>query len=533
MAEKYELIHDIIEEHNERVQNLKKYYPFFKLADSAFYQYKDGRYADLDMGYITMAVLRFFIEENNFKEREVTYEVYREFIGELLKRDFDLHLEEVEEGELALYIFDKIKNEGRPFRFSYFDPADKTKKTLRMHLLESRMQDNEVLYHISADAIEFYLDTKEIKEESSISIEQLLLEKLIDSNNFKGATEVIQRINNEVSRLQYRKNQVLQLLNEDLKEGLKACEAFLSLGTKWFAQEQKLFAKNSDLIHQAILRVGSEGRSGEDGKKSEGRNGEDGKRNGMGNRKTLEEIYELETQLKRAIQKHSELLRACTDLQLRADEMIHKAKFRSLHNGFDFKLALSRMKEADKPSLLAAFVLPLLDLNRRKTFDLPMMDNLLTYRPEKEETGEKIQAYEEETYVYPDEVEEQRIQENYAQILDVFLDILAKRSRFTLEELQQALEERFGVSVLKNGDYYSFLVHLSQKKDYDTMEIRKKPDTFLEAAMKRWLDEREDFNMRFTLTMLPEELLKPAGSMEVTNILFERAEETPQGDKVN
>lgn len=505
MAEKYTLIHDIIQEHSERALNLKKYYPFFKLAETAFHQYKDGRYASLDMGYITMAVLRFFIEENNFQEKEVSYEEYREFVSALFKRDFDLKLNETEEAELALYIFDKIKNEGRPFRFTYFDPADKKRKSVRMNLIESVMRENEVLYHISADAVEFYLDTKEIKEESTISIEQLLLEKLIDSNNFKGAVEVVRRINNEVSRMQYKKNQVLQLLNEDVKEGIGAYEAFISLGSKWFAQEQKLFAKNSDLIQKALLRAGAEN------------NGDK-----PGNRKTLEEIYELELQLGRAIRRHSELLAACTDLQKTADEIIHKARFKALHSGFDFKRAGSLMKQADRPQLLAHFILPLMDLNRKKTFDLPMMDNLLTYRPEREEKGEKIQAHREETYSFPDEAEEQRIQDNYALLLGALFKTLQERSTFTLEEFQEILTARFGEEILKNGDYYSFLVHLCQKKHYDTEEIRKKPETFLDNSIVRVLEKQQTLSLQFELKMLPEERLYPAGSeeMEITNICF-------------
>ena len=59
---------DIISDHRERMLNLKKYYPFFKLTQISFSQFKDGRYEILDMGYILMAILRFFIEENNFKE---------------------------------------------------------------------------------------------------------------------------------------------------------------------------------------------------------------------------------------------------------------------------------------------------------------------------------------------------------------------------------------------------------------------------------------------------------------------------------
>ena len=82
MAKQYVMINDIIEEHNARMYNLRKYYPFFVLSETAFTQYKDGRYNSLDMGYITMAVLRFFIEENNFNERDITYPQCEAFIKE-------------------------------------------------------------------------------------------------------------------------------------------------------------------------------------------------------------------------------------------------------------------------------------------------------------------------------------------------------------------------------------------------------------------------------------------------------------------
>ena len=55
MSEEYTLVRDIVYEHNERMHNIKKYYPFFKLAETSFSQYKEGRYAGLDMGYIVMA----------------------------------------------------------------------------------------------------------------------------------------------------------------------------------------------------------------------------------------------------------------------------------------------------------------------------------------------------------------------------------------------------------------------------------------------------------------------------------------------
>ena len=45
---------------------------------------------------------------------------------------------------------------------------------------------------------------------------------------------------------------------------------------------------------------------------------------------SLKGIYQLETELKKAMANHGELLADCMDLQVRADEMIHKYKYSRL-----------------------------------------------------------------------------------------------------------------------------------------------------------------------------------------------------------
>ena len=65
MPKEHILVNDIIADHRERMLNLKKYYPFFRLSEVSFSWFMDGQCGNLDMGYILMAVLRFFIEENN------------------------------------------------------------------------------------------------------------------------------------------------------------------------------------------------------------------------------------------------------------------------------------------------------------------------------------------------------------------------------------------------------------------------------------------------------------------------------------
>lgn len=240
------MLREIIEEHSERMKNMKKYYPYFRLAETSLSQYRDGRFACLDMGYITLAVIRFFIEENNFKEKDVTYQEYYAFMQEVLHRDFELEAEKEEEQELIAFIFDKLKNEGKPFSFDYYDPADHKRKTMRCRFMDSKIEDGVVYYYITSDAIEFYLDTKEVREESQISVEQLLLEKLIHTQNFRSAAEVAKRINHEVGRLMRRRNEVLGILSYDVFEGVEAFEKFMGSTMRWFSEEQKLLQKTAN-----------------------------------------------------------------------------------------------------------------------------------------------------------------------------------------------------------------------------------------------------------------------------------------------
>ena len=508
MTNQTTMLREIIEEHSERIKNMKKYYPYFRLAETSLAQYREGQFACLDMGYITLAVIRFFIEENNFKEKDVTYQEYYAFLKELLKRDFELELEKEEEQDLIAFLFDKLKNEGKPFSFDYYDPADHKRKTMRSRFMDSKIENGVVYYYITSDAIEFYLDTKEIKDESTINVEQLLLEKLISTQNFRGGTEVAKRINNEVGRLMRQKNEVLGILSYDVFAGVEAFEKFMGSTMRWFKEEQKLFVRNSDLIRKALERAAADGEQGDYQSRYY---------------QAIDEIYQLELELKKAIARHSELLGACTVLQKKVGELVTKAKFSALKRSLDFKRMGQRLMERDRADLLEALVMPLFDVYTGKTLHLGRLEDLLMVSPEKAETAEAVAEGEEQVYVYEDEIEDARIQKNYTLLFENLLQTLEQKDSFTLKEWQEQLTVQMGEKIVKNADYYSFLVHLSQKKEYEVKMMIEKPDTFLEEAVKVFLEEHKEFHeMAVRLQMLPEEELLLGTHMSVTNFMIER-----------
>ncbi len=502
-TESHILIHDIIEGHEERMTNLKKFYPFFRLCDHSLNQFREGRYEGIDMGYVTMAVLRFFIEENSFNDRKVTYKAYEEFVKDLLRRDFDFEEDEAATSELIQYIFDKMTNDGRPFYFDYYEPRSKQKKTGRTRLIESSYQDGVIGYTISSDAIEFYLDTKESKDESKISIEQLLLGKMIRSRNFRGGVDVIRRINSEVSRLMLKQSEIVTLLSHNIFEGIQALEDFSKSGLKWFDEEQKLFDSNLELVKKALLKAREENYQPQ----------------------TMEEIFYLNQELKRVMERHEALLAACTELQVKADEMVLKAKRSRFRRRMDFSDLLRKAMEQDDVRLLESMTTPLFGIKLRKTFQLGRLDDLLLCRPEGNDIGEAVAEGIEEHYIYEDEIEDERIRHNHQMFLKILFDALIHKKTLTLDELHHLYVMKLTENVLHNGDYYAFLAHLSQKNDYPLAKVKEKPDTFLEEIMADMVakDRKKDYeDLRFTLEFLPNERIDLGEFGYLTNIRFER-----------
>ena len=543
MAKQYVMINDIIEEHNARMYNLRKYYPFFVLSETAFTQYKDGRYNSLDMGYITMAVLRFFIEENNFNERDITYPQCEAFIKELLIRDFDIEIEDEDMADLILYIFDKIRNDGKAFEFTFYDPGKKQKKTGRVRLIDSRITDGKVLYYITADGIEFYLDTKEIKDESKINVEQVLLEKMITGENFKGGIEVVKRINSEVNRLVREKDDIVDLLSYDVFAGAEAYEKYMKTVGKWISEEQKLFAKNKALVDKAVAKANFDHLT-------------------KGST-LLDEISQLELELKKTILKHGNLINSTMELQNISDNIIQKAKLKRLRPVFDFEKELQKMIREDRPDKMGMILAPLFAPAITKSFSMTSIDNLLTLKSEDE--AKMVTAKKEDVnanFRYEDEIEEERSGRNYGKLFFELMDVLARWKKLSLKEFNGFLEIRFGKEIYENVDYYAFLTHLAQKKEYDISRMLKKQDTMLEKlvvdSIRKYQKVRDSIgeqqipqatadsistvsvpdiysedayapdisfepykDMRFTLTFDSTEEIPVGADMYVTNIIFE------------
>lgn len=218
---------------------------------------------------------------------------------------------------------------------------------------------------------------------------------MIKSKDFKGGTEVVRRINEEVKRLRIKKNQVMELLTTDIFAGLDSYKEFFNTGIKWFDEEQKLFVKNKELIETALKRTEN------DINPVQGESFRTGR-----------EIHRLDTELKVAMNNHSELLKACTELGIKADEIIKRGKLTRLRTRFDFKGIMNRIIKENRTDILEYIAAPFFMLNIKKTFDVGKVEDLLSYRPENEEKPEKKVELTEKDIVFEDELDERRFNRN-------------------------------------------------------------------------------------------------------------------------
>ncbi len=508
------LLEEIRAEQGLRMESMKKYYPFFEIVSHDLKQFQNGKYKSIDIGYVLMAVLRMLIEENNFNNTGVTYTDYLNFVIPFLESEFALDCTPEEYAQLAGYVFDKIKNDGKPFSYEFYDPEEKIRKVARVWLMKSHFQEGNIYYYITESGIEFYLNTKEFKEESKISIQQLLLEKMIRTQNFKGGREIVKRICNEVLKLKMQKREVLQVLVHDLKNGLSLYREFFQESVCWFDEEHDLFMKNTRLIAGAMSMLSP-----------------------VDQIKNKEEIFLLDSELKRAMAMHSELLSECMDLRRKVDSMMEQGTLNAIRPVVYFRQFLETALAKDDVEQLKLLAEPLFQAKKKKMFDLKRLDEMLALRRGMDEEREEIESEEEADYVYDDELEEQRISSNYRILVRELFAMLKKTDCFTLREWNEQLEVRYGQKIFANGDYYSFLVNMCQKHEIVIRDAVRHPATNFEAVLKQYFEiegTEEELQMNFYLETLTDE--EPVTFLEcfsVTNIRVERMNGDDRADTGN
>lgn len=104
----------------------------------------------------------------------------------------------------------------------------------------------------------------------------------------------------------------------------------------------------------------------------------------------------------------------------------------------------------------------------------------------------------------------------------ILLRLLKEKKTVMFTEYNDRVRNILSDKVLENGDYYTFLIHLCEKKEYVLEQGEASEDTFLDAMIKEYMNEpefSEFIGMHFYLELAggEEEEIETSRIANVTN----------------
>ena len=225
--------------------------------------------------------------------------------------------------------------------------------------------------------------------------------------------------------------------------------------------------------------------------------------------KGIRDITILETELKKTIESHSELIAATAELSRITDELVERSKLKQLRTVFDFNNALSVMEKNDRPEDMTHIFMPFLMPKIEKSFSAFLVDNIVTSKSDDNLKGEVRENEPVDlNFEYEDEKFSKVVGKNLGLLFKELLDRLLRWEKVTLSELNAILEIKFGKEIYENRDYYSFLVHLAKKDSYSMKIMKDETETFLEKMAWETLSDADKElykDISFNIEYMPDE----------------------------
>lgn len=513
------LIDQIVTNVDLRMDTLKKFYPFFKISLSRYKPEAFKTLSQLDLGYVVLGLFEFFIQEGTLKNRGVLYSEAKAFIKQLVETSYEVTLTLDEINRLTLDVFDKLRNEGMSyFEYPYYDPIVKRQTAKKIAYIKSEIKalDDKNYYYLTADGLEFFLRTKEFTDESKISIELILLRKMIQNNNFSAALDGVIRVNSYVSAHIARKYEILQQLVANGREGFESYKKYHVATQKCLSEETDLFKETSEFVRMTLKEYSDKIEKEQLMDKE---------------KKAFETLKRIEVELKITLEKHMTLLREIADLIHAADELLEMSQASLFTEHFNFEHNLQKIIDQDDARFLHTVLSPLLMPKLPQLFNLELLDKMGTLRKPKEADQDMTINKEEANLISEESKVKERVNFNFDLLSKALLKQLLVTPRFDLEQFMTGLKLQYGEESILNPDLFSFILSLSQHKssqnekviyfDHTASSVQLKG---IEAALQGLIQSDEGFSSLHHKVLSIESLTEDVvlqDIFKVTNLQFE------------
>jgi len=513
-----DLIKDILDEMDGRMENIKIFYPFLQIHRNLNNNKREHEY---DISAMCLAVLSFLIYEGRLKYKGVTLTEIIGFLKQFVKEAYNDYIDEAESKDFASLVLDKLQNEGSNFLYQYYSYTIGDYRQKILKLIEMKIDDNNntLYYYITKEGLDFFLKTKEFPEETQITINLLLFRKQIEKGSFDFALETVKRLNIEVQRKIEKKNWILELMMYGGKEGAVAYREYHSSAMLQFQEENELFRDVSALlrnVHQEYIEKISKNIITEK------------------ETKAFTVLKQIEQEMNRAMQNHTKLLKEAASLTKEYDNILKLRTKAAFSERFNFEGELEKVvSKVNHPAYLKYIIEPLFAADTKKFFNV-----LKVFEPQKVLSNVKKDSYEESEDAIKieretiDDIVRGRVYSNFKIYASHMLKMFNNHKEFNLRDWSNKLKTDYGEKAIANGDFISFIIQLNHGKatgttikcfnirEIETQPIEKLSD--IETIFKEVINDCGidiGYNM-VEVESIPDEDVDMDWGIKITNLVF-------------
>lgn len=444
-----------------RMENLKKYFPYFE-----FYKLnllKNNKYPQFDICNIALGLLGYLLQEVEIRRNIIAFTEVKEFLKDYIIKMYAQVLEEEELKEFTKYILSKMQNDGAPFMYEIYNIE--SQKTVEHIIRYITYTYDEVSkknhYSITSEGIDFYLQTKEFGDESKVTIHLLLLQKMIDDNDYESALNHIINVNTQVRKLILeKKNIIYELLNKGVV-ATRSLEEYKNKVMSRFEEEKRLFESTKltvdALFEEYIQNIDFETMS-------------DNEKDVI---KVLEKIKE---ELKNTIELHAYLISETLGLNKQADMILAEKRASSFREKFNFQNFLQGVSAKDDVTLLKNVIDPLLAPKIDKIFSEDKIEDmeLCQKKDKKVEDNENVDSEENTALETLNNVIDSRLTANYQLFFYHLFSFSLISEEFKTTDFIEYIKENYSSRPVENPDFITFLIQLYKSAAGDIQDFPAK-----------------------------------------------------------
>lgn len=486
-------MHGALQNFHERMRNVAEFYPLFRLRELRKYQ-------EYDLLALGVGVMLLILEHMLIGRLESDHNDVARFLRGVISESYGKQLTEEESRDLAGYLLANLRNDGRPFEFTYRNLEAGQEDKHVFHLIENgtyHVASGQIRFKLSDAGLDLLFKTREMYKELRITISQILLRQQIEKGVFEDAIRTVSSLGLDVRQLREELERMKMAIKRDVSQfSLPAYEAMLSAIREQFQKEKQMFDDLNNLLRDTRANYEQRGTDGQE--------------------RTMNQLVEISQRLNQVMNLHNKLLTDKLDLQ----GLVLEALEEGIVQGFRSKVNFERefldpvLRSGTSLENVKRLIEPMLSLNVKKRFNIHKAFAPQPVPKPEREVKEQAPDIQEEVAVATDDPKAKLKairDERYKGYLKMIFEPMMHEQSLTLHDILREQPADRQYDVVNSRDFYPFLVQLHQmspinfRLDAETKaKILDGDETNVPYLLIQLLGEEPDYELLGTVMVTAE-----------------------------